>query len=911
MAERPINFKDLVDLNDIYQSIDAIAARLQKETAKAIADGVREASKIKSSVQGANIATPQGQKAVKDAAAGVAKLTAEQKKLLETQTRLNAIRAAYRKEIKQSIALEGAEEGSILRLRKTLSDLTAQYNRAGAAQRKDLQPAIKKTSDELKRLERAIGDNRRNVGNYESGWKKAGKTLLASAGLIGGVTMALRGVFRVIKGGFKTTFDFEKAMSGVKAISGATKTEFTALRNSAIALGGSTAFTASEVASLQTEYAKLGFTTSQILEITEATLDLAAATGEDLARSASIAGATLRGFGLAAYEMQRVVDVMAKSFSSSALDLAKFETAMQNVAPVANATGDSIEQATAKLSVLADAGLDASTSGTSLRNMYLELEKRGLSWDQAMLKIQGSQNKASTSLDLFGKRGAVAGIILSENQEKAAALAISYEDAAGSAEQMAETKLDNVRGELTRLSSAWEGLNLRTLESTGLLRGFLAAITDIVTAINTKGKFAIDSIFETEKIDGFRDRLRFFTKQGVGFSAAVTAAMTHSNEAVQEMNDELAKINSQRRKDEEESAKATADAEEKKRKENDATIAAQEAAVAAEEAQREAAAKAIQDHEAKVMAYRAKLSADRERFLDAEGRNAVERMLKTGEGQLAAQVQTDQLITDQYQKHESDLTAIAAQEAELRKEIDREITREKIENALMVAQQVIQIAGTQFARLENLIEKQKQVELSAAGDNAKKREEIEKKYAKKQKNMAIAGALLDAAGAIVRQFSDLPFPAALVTSAIVAGITAAEISTMNAQKFAHGGSGMLGSDREGVLSGRLHSQGGVNLGAIGEAERGEYFGIINRRQTARYGATELSNIFDALNSGRFHDVFGRTGEKLNVSVAMAHQDPYTKKLYEMYKGVPIQSYTDSNGATVLVYEGGEKIVLNG
>ena len=123
---------------------------------------------------------------------------------------------------------------------------------------------------------------------------------------------------------FNVFRDFELEMAKVKAVSGATADEFKALSDNAKELGRSTIFSAREVAGLQLEFAKLGFTAKQITGVTEATLNLAQASGSDLARSAEVAGATLRGFGLDVSETGRVTDVMAKSFSTSSMDMESF-----------------------------------------------------------------------------------------------------------------------------------------------------------------------------------------------------------------------------------------------------------------------------------------------------------------------------------------------------------------------------------------------------------------------------------------------------------------------------------------------------------------------------------------------------------------------------------------------------------
>ena len=240
-----------------------------------------------------------------------------------------------------------------------------------------------------------------------------------------------------------------------------------ALSDQAKELGSTTTFTASQVAELQKEFAKLGFTEREILNTTEATLLLAEATGTDLARAAEVTGSTLRGFGLDASETQRVVDVMAKSFSSSSLDMEKFATAMAAVAPVAKTAGLNIEQTTALLGTLTDRGIDASTAGTSLRNVFLNLSKQGITFDEAMQKINESTDKNKTSMELFGKRGATVGVILSETGQSVENLTKALNDSDGAAKQMADTQRNTLGGALKLLQSAWEGFILKMNEAGG------------------------------------------------------------------------------------------------------------------------------------------------------------------------------------------------------------------------------------------------------------------------------------------------------------------------------------------------------------------------------------------------------------------------------------------------------------
>jgi len=261
--------------------------------------------------------------------------------------------------------------------------------------------------------------------------------------------------------------NFEQSMAKVAAVSGATTSELSKLTELAKQLGISTRYTSSEVSELQLNYAKLGFSSSEIEKITGATLSLALATGEDLANSAEIAGATLRGFQKPASEMQTVVDLMANSFSSSSLNLERFGTAMGYIAPVANAAGISLERSTAMMSTLSDAGIQASTVGTSLRQIFIQLATKGISYEDAMNRIRNATDKVVVANDLFGDRAFAAGIVLAEQGVKVDDLTDKYLNSGGSAKKMADIMDNTLQGSLFKLKSAVEGLAISFGEDLG------------------------------------------------------------------------------------------------------------------------------------------------------------------------------------------------------------------------------------------------------------------------------------------------------------------------------------------------------------------------------------------------------------------------------------------------------------
>lgn len=259
--------------------------------------------------------------------------------------------------------------------------------------------------------------------------------------------------FSVFKG-------FEAEMSKVKAVSGATAEEFKALSDNAKELGASTMFSAREVASLQTEFAKLGFTADEITKVTEGTLALAQASGSDLARAAEVAGSTLRAFGLDANETGRVTDVMASSFSSSALDMETFANSMKFVAPVAKSAGMSIEETSAMLAVLANAGIKGSQAGTSLRRIISEIGASGKPTSEALKDLAAQGIGLADAKDEVGRSAQSALLILSEGVDSIAPLTQQFKNSAGAAKEMADVMGDNAFGAGKRLESAMEGLGI-------------------------------------------------------------------------------------------------------------------------------------------------------------------------------------------------------------------------------------------------------------------------------------------------------------------------------------------------------------------------------------------------------------------------------------------------------------------
>ena len=462
------------------------------------------------------------------------KLTLD-KELLKEKERLKQKTQAQTKALKEEVALEKTQANSLNAIRAASKKLVKERNNLnlstskGAKRLKEINAQLDKNNAKIQKNASALGKQKMNIGNYGSAVGKL-------KGALGQLGLAF-GVFSLIKGSFNIVKDFGQAQADLASVLGVSAEQMSRLTEQAKELGATTTFTASQVSELQKEFAKLGFTQSEIENVTEATLLLAEATGTELGRAAEVTGSTLRAFGLDSNETQRVVDVMAKSFSSSALDMEKFAVAMRSVAPVARTAGLNIEQTTALLGTLSDRGIDASTAGTSLRNVFLELSKSGMTFEEAMAEINGATDKNAAALALFGKRGATTGVILSETADDVANLTTKLNESGGAAEEMADTQRNTLGGSLKLLQSAFEGFILKMNEAGGvgeklrkgikfLADNFLQIMSVLGTVIKSliTFKIAMKAINFSQSIGGLKGLVAGFKSIGTSAKTASVSA---------------------------------------------------------------------------------------------------------------------------------------------------------------------------------------------------------------------------------------------------------------------------------------------------------------------------------------------------------------------------------------------------
>ena len=470
------------------------ANQVQKDNVTTVKELEKQYKKLRNEAKEINVETKEGREKFKNLAKEV-RATKEQVKtfgdaLKSTNNVFDSANKSYNGLVRQNRKL--SEE-----VRKLNPEISEEAKRI-----KLLQREIRANTDTLKRFDEAMGRNFRNVGNYQSALKGATGQMIKLGTALGAGFLGIQAVANGIREGFQAFVGFEFQIAKVGAVSGATRSELAQLEAKARELGESTQFTATQAGELELEFAKLGFTVPEILNATGATLDLATATGEGLAESAAVAGATLRGFGIDAEQTSRVTDVMAKSFSSSALDLENFRESMKFVAPVAKAAGVSIEEATAMLSSLADAGIKGSNAGTALRRILTDMANTGKPASEALRDISEKGITLTGAMDEVGRTAQTALLVLAENQAKTDRLSISYRNATGSASAMAEQMRNTTKGAVDQLNSAMEGLAINLFsELSPAINAVIKGITGLVGWLNSWFKVSPVDQIEAERFE--------------------------------------------------------------------------------------------------------------------------------------------------------------------------------------------------------------------------------------------------------------------------------------------------------------------------------------------------------------------------------------------------------------------------
>ena len=433
-----------------------------------------DTTKLQTALKGVNTEIRNTQSQLKDVDKllkldpGNTELLAQKHRLLgdavkETKEKLETLKTAAEQAeqaLKEGAITQDQYDGlqrEIVETEQKLKSLEEQAKQSGTA----LQNIAAK-GEKLK----TVGDNISNVGT---------KLLPVTAGVVGLGTAAV-----------KTAADFDSAMSKVAAVSGATGKDLDALRDKAREMGSKTKFSASEAAEAMNYMAMAGWKTEDMLSGIEGVMNLAAASGEDLATTSDIVTDALTAFGLSAKDSGHFADILAAASSNANTNVSMMGETFKYCAPIAGALGFSAEDTAEAIGLMANAGIKGSQAGTALRtimnNLSEDVKICGSSIGEVTVATTNADGSMRDLSDILADcRTAFSG--LSESEKAAAAeslvgknamsgflalmnageadinkLSSAIDNCDGCAAGMAETMNDNLAGQLTILKSQLQEL---------------------------------------------------------------------------------------------------------------------------------------------------------------------------------------------------------------------------------------------------------------------------------------------------------------------------------------------------------------------------------------------------------------------------------------------------------------------
>ena len=446
-----------------------------------------------------------------------------------TDAKLQNLRAQHdllQKEISETTGSTTELEREKLKLEQRISDTAAALERqnqklettgaklqAAGVDASNLAQKEAELLEEIKTLQerqQEAADGADSFGTRSAQAFGAVQSAIAAAGVATALNEIAEGYMECIT----LAGDFQESMSNAEALSDASAEEMTKLSDLAKELGATTKFTAKESADAMGYMAMAGWDVNDMLSGMDGVLQLAAASGEDLAMVSDIVTDSMSAFGLTAADTSHYADVLAATATSANTNVAIMGETFKNAASVAGALGYSVEDVSVAVGLMANSGVKGSIAGTALKNTFNGLLEGVTLTSAAFGDYEYSAVKADGTMKDFGAtidelRGyfdqmteservnnavAIAGergyngllAILNATDEEYQSLTADINSCTGAAQRMSAIKLDNMNGQLTLMNSAWEAVkNTIGEQFTPAMQEAYGVGTDVLTSINS------------------------------------------------------------------------------------------------------------------------------------------------------------------------------------------------------------------------------------------------------------------------------------------------------------------------------------------------------------------------------------------------------------------------------------------
>lgn len=402
------------------------------------------------------------------------------------------------------------------------------------------------------------------------------KANLTSEAIVGGVKEVGDKAKEAAEYAVEVGSSFEAGMSEVAAISGATGSQLEALTKKAKELGNSTKFSASEAASAFTNMSLAGWSVDQSLAGIDGVLQLAAASGMDLADASQAVTDNISAFNLQASDASRIADMMAFAQANSSTTAAELAQSYKNCAASMNSAGQDIETTTSMLEILANNGLRGAEAGTAvaamMRDMTSKMEDGSIAIGDANVKVMDSNGnfrdmtdvlkdveKATNGMGDAEKQAALLStftsdsikglnMILNTGVDTTAEYEEKLRSCSGAAEDMADVMQDNLKGKMTELGSAVEGLGIAVYEKfSGPMQAVVESTTKVVSGIT-------DALTpQKDALDEFTDQIKATSKEIDDLNKKSSARMNQADydiSSLETYKNTLIDLNSVEKKDE-------------------------------------------------------------------------------------------------------------------------------------------------------------------------------------------------------------------------------------------------------------------------------------------------------------------------------------------------------------------------
>ena len=485
--------------------------------------GLSEAKREMANAEAEFKATTAGLDKWSDSIEGVeAKLT-QMTREMEAKRR---IVDAYRQELARVTEAYGENSAKAQEVQTKLLNAEAAYVKAEKytedlkdrlAELKREQGSASTGADTLKEKLRSMGDSASEA--VKGGLSKLKEHLTDMAK--NAVSSLVNGLKEFAKQVVDAGKEYTSTMSEVRAISGAGVEEFKKLQEAARNAGNTTIYSANEAAEALKYMALAGWDADQSAEALGGILDLASASGLDLAKTSDIVTDNLTAFGLEAQDAARFADALAFAQGNSNTSVAQLAEAYKSCASVMSADGQTFETTTALLSKLADAGVKGSTAGTGLaavmRDLTKKMDEGAIAIGETSVQVtdadgnfrsltdilvdveaatvgMGSAEKATALQTTFTSEAIkTLSTILNQGASSVAGFEKELQGSNGTAKEMSDIMNDNLAGDMKKMDARMTELKLRLFELIeGPLRGLVQFITDTVPAIISFGEDVYD-----------------------------------------------------------------------------------------------------------------------------------------------------------------------------------------------------------------------------------------------------------------------------------------------------------------------------------------------------------------------------------------------------------------------------------